>query len=206
MTQTSKETIKYRVIGALVIVISLSLAWWLLLDHDVRRLQDNQQGIPKPIKIKRISLPEETPPQPKTLTDAAKTAQEAQQQPPQEPEPIAEPVQEDEPAPKARPKKTKASEKPETLARLNSQGLPEAWVLQVASFKHQANANSLKDKLLAKDFPAYVKVFNLPEGKVYRVLLGPKLSKDKAKEMAKSVEKAFSIKTMLMAYQAGFAQ
>lgn len=203
MTQAHKETIKYRVIGALVIIVSLALAWWLLLDHEVRRFQDNQQGIPEPIAVKRIALPEKAP-KPVALTDATKLAQAAQQKPPKEPEPIAEPVQKTVAQPA--PREPVASDKPESMTVLDSQGLPEAWVLQVASFKHQANADSLKDKLLAKDFPAYVKAFHLPEGTVFRVLLGPKLSKAQAKKMAKSVEKAFSIKTMLVAYQAGFSQ
>ena len=84
--------------------------------------------------------------------------------------------------------------------------MPDAWVLQVASFEDKSNAENLKLKLLDDDFPAYIKLFKLPSGQSFRVLVGPKLSKKKASAMAKSIEKKQGLKTLLVSYKPGFSE
>lgn len=209
------QSIKYRLIGAAVIVVSFIFAWWLLLDHDVHRLQDVQADIPEPLKIERFEIEK-----PKAPTVKSKIEKK---------EPLSKNKLEKKLAKESQPQasktaisKTSASKKTTTpkkvsskdapvkskkkMSALDSQGLPEAWVLQVASFQEKANAQQLQKKLVAKKLPAYVKIFNLPDGKSYRVLIGPKLSKERVSRLSKVIEKEHGLKSMIMRYKPGFEE
>ena len=147
------EAIKYRLIGALVIVVSFIFAWWLVLDHDVQRLQDEDMEIPEPLKIERFDI--DKPEKPSLKPVEAKSAEKK--------------------AAKAVKKEVKVVETDKKIVEIKSsnknkyssiddRGLPEAWVVQVASFQNKPNAQKLQEKLLADDLPAYIKQFNLPDG------------------------------------------
>lgn len=183
---TDFHTIKYRLIGAAIIVISLVLSWWLFLDHDVRRYQNIQSAQPEPLAIERFDIAKPVKP----------------------PEPAVEEkneVKEEEKAPVD--KNVKPAAKPVTpYASVDDKGLPEAWVLQVASFQQPKNAEQLKDKLLAADMPAYVKKFKLESGVSYRVLVGPKLNRQRAEEMLKQVKQDFKLNGLIIRYKPGYEQ
>ena len=190
------QAIKYRLIGAAVIVGSFIFAWWLLLDHEVHRLGDSQMDIPEPMKIERFDIEEPTKPDLKPAPDIKSDDSEKTDistNTAEEEKPADLPV-----APAEKPQKK--------MSALDSQDLPEAWVLQVASFQDKSNAQQLQKKLVAKELPAYVKVFNLPEGKSYRVLVGPKLNKERAASMARQIEKDHGLKSMIMRYKPGFEE
>lgn len=207
------QSIKYRLIGAAVIVVSFVLAWWLLLDHDVKRHQNLDMQMPEPITVERFDIDSPVVPadEVKAQEVVAVTVGDAATATSPEPEPVIE-------KPKvASPKQTlvadskpeaKPVEKPsaKALAKLDSDGLPEAWVLQLGSFQEKQNAQALQKKLLDNDFPAYVKAFNLPSGRIYRVLIGPKLNKDKAAQMAAQVQKKLGLKSILVPFKPGFEE
>lgn len=215
------QSVKYRLIGATVIVISFVFSWWLLLDHEVHRLQGKQADIPQPMEIERFDI--EEPMMPATEEASGQAADGGLTEPVVEEAETSVPkdisVQKeigvvveaaDNVAVQKKPEEKrsqKAAEKPfPPLASLSPKGLPEAWVLQIASFQEKANAQQLQKRMVEKKFPAYVKVFNMPEGKSYKVLVGPKLSKERATLMAKQIEKQFALKSMIMAYRPGFEE
>jgi DedD protein len=203
--ETKLQPIKYRVIGALVIVFTFMLAWWLLLDHDVKRFRSVKEPIPEPIMIERFEI-----------IDISNNEQAAKDSPAvtvkEQDKPAAMPV--DEAKENSTEQTTEKAEKPikpqaenvKAMSKHDSQGLPEAWVLQVASFSDKDNAKQLQQKLYKADYPAYVKTFNVADSKVYRVLVGPKLSKQKAADMAKAIEKEFALKSMLMLFKPGYEE
>ncbi len=196
------QSIKYRLIGAVVIVISFALAWLLLLDHDLQREQSWKTQVPEQLVIERFDIEEPKAPTIKAQeVKAVSTAVEKA------------PVVESVPAVEkkkavSRTKKTIESKKTTSnkYTKLDNSGKPDAWVLQVASFQDKNKAKTLQAKLLKDDFPAYVKEFNLPSAKIYRVFVGPKLSKDRARIMAKAIEKKQGLKTLLVSYKPGFAE
>jgi len=55
-----------------------------------------------------------------------------------------------------------------------------AWVVQVGSFSDQQNANALSTKLMKAGFTAFVEQSSGKKGDVFRVRVGPELSKEKA--------------------------
>lgn len=197
------QTIKYRLIGALVVLMLFVLVWWLFLDHDVKRYQDTKRGIPEPLQIERFDVAEAKPVQtiektvePLHLIDVdtskpavVETVEEVAVANEQAAE-VAKPAQPAKPA----------------LVQLDEQGRAEAWVVQAASFENQDNARQLQQRMLNQKLPAYIKVFNLPEGKRYRVLLGPKLSKQKADNLLPQLKKDYQIEGRVLRYQAGFEE
>jgi DedD protein len=93
-----------------------------------------------------------------------------------------------------------------SYAALDAKGVPEAWVIQLASLKSKENAQKLQKELLGYGFPAYVKSVNKADGVSFRVLVGPKLNRQKAEEMAKAIEKKQGSKGMIVKFQAGYEQ
>ncbi|NRB41720.1 MAG: SPOR domain-containing protein [Pseudomonadales bacterium] len=221
--ERENQSIKYRLIGALVIIFSFTLAWLLLLDHDVKRQSQWAQNVPAPIEIERfdverpelavtpeLSLDENIsevseigPPAVQKIDPPQKKLVEKSK--PQEfvKKTLVKPV---EPVKKKVPIKTKQKAKPQTYTQLNKKGLPDAWIVQIASFKDKNNAKKLQQDLLRHDFPAYVKTFNISSGRIYRVLIGPKMDKTRASAMGKRVKQKIGIKTLLVAYKPGFEE
>ena len=206
------QSIKYRLIGAAVIVISFVFSCWLLLDHEVHRLQDIQADIPKPMEIERFTIdkPQDPAIKQQDATQAvAESAVIAERKESSESQPAVNNKVDSDPrksVAKTHQKTTAVETHTPALSALDKQGLPEAWVLQVASFQDKTNAQQLQSKLVANAFPAYVKMFSLAEGKSYRVLVGPKLNKIKADELAKKKKKQQGLKSLIMKYKPGLEE
>ena len=73
------------------------------------------------------------------------------------------------------PAKPATSQKPQTISRSKI----HAWSLQVGSFKDEANALVLRDKLRAKGYPAYVEALKSTTSIPYRVRIGPELDRER---------------------------
>ena len=71
---SNSQSVKYRLIGALVIVFSFSLAWLLLLDHDVQRHQDWQSSMPKKVDVERFDIDKPVKSAPQEISGAASEA------------------------------------------------------------------------------------------------------------------------------------
>lgn len=64
-----------------------------------------------------------------------------------------------------------------------------AWVVQVGSFSEQKNADTLANKLKIAGYVAFVEQTEGKKGEVYRVRVGPELSKEKADAVASKLQK-----------------
>jgi len=242
------QSIKYRLVGAVVIVIGFALLWSILLDHDAKRkVKDNQLTIPaQTFNVERFDIKDpknidiegEELPVSVADTDAAKPTPEnadieqtkagvkdsvADPEPSAKTAPVAS-VKEVAPLKPSIPAPAKVTEAPApkplatndkaavevkaaasgTYSALDGKGLPEAWVLQLASVKNKDNAQELQKKLIASNFPAYIKSATTADGLSYRVLVGPKLSREKAEMMARDIEKKHGIKGIIVRFQAAY--
>lgn len=205
------QSTKYRLIGAMVIIVSFALAWLLLLDHDVKRQTQWSERVPEPLEIERFEIVRATDHQnqPVSYQVASKKADSDDNSTAVESSSIHSDTSTDSDVvakPKPHIAKGQSEKKSKAYAKIGSDGLPEAWVLQVASFKEKQNARNLQQKLLKVDIPAYSKAFNLSSGRIYRVLVGPKLNKQKASDLSKRIEKELGLKTMLVQYRPGFEE
>ena len=83
---------------------------------------------------------------------------------------------------------------------LNAQGLPDAWVVQVASLSSQAAANKLRDQLQAEGHKAYVRP--VPGSKtIYRVFIGPKQDKAQALAIKSQLDKQLKVNSLVLPFK-----
>ena len=85
--------------------------------------------------------------------------------------------------------------------QLDQNKLPISWTLQIGSFRQRDNAVKLRKDLREAQFKTYVLAGETAEGQVYRVFVGPMLSKSKLMNHARNIETRFKIKGQIIRYQ-----
>lgn len=83
---------------------------------------------------------------------------------------------------------------------LNAQGLPNAWVIQVASLSNSEAATKLRDQLQSEGHKAYIRVVDSGGSKIHRVFIGPKLDKAEATSLKSQVDKRFNVKSLVLPF------
>jgi len=98
-------------------------------------------------------------------------------------------------------KKTKQVDKTVELnpsvGLLNQQGLPNGWVVQLGTFGNQSNAIRLKGKVIKAGFAAYI----VPNDTLFKVLVGPELSRIKAEALQQQLKSKFKMTGMVTLYE-----
>ena len=129
-------------------------------------------------------------PEPKTNAGAP----EADLQPPESeataPEPEASVPNPDKPAPVKKPAVSKPKKQPpaETTASRHAGG--EGYAIQIASLSDPESAATVRDRFLAKGYPAYVRAADVNGKTWYRVRIGSYPSKEKARKDLNSLKEA----------------
>jgi len=77
-------------------------------------------------------------------------------------------------------------------------GKQHSWMLQLGSFKDEQNAIKLRDSLRNKQYVANVDERKLSSGSIWRVRIGPVLSKEKIIEIQGLVEKETDLKGLIV--------
>ena len=80
---------------------------------------------------------------------------------------------------------------------LNAQGLPEGWVVQLGNFGNRANAARLRDKVIKAGFAGYM----VPNGDLFKVLVGPELTRPKAETLQEKLKSKFKMAGMVTQYE-----
>lgn len=83
---------------------------------------------------------------------------------------------------------------------LHQDGLPKAWIVQVASFVDEVKADQLRSALIEKQFKAFSKKVKIDGRDHYRVYIGPKLQKNSALETKKNVDSQFNTDAIVLNY------
>lgn len=84
---------------------------------------------------------------------------------------------------------------------LNAQGLPDTWVIQVASLSVQAAANKLRDQLQADGHKAYVRSVPGASATTYRVFIGPKQDKAEAIAIKTQLDKRLKVNSLVLPFK-----
>ena len=84
---------------------------------------------------------------------------------------------------------------------LNTQGLPDAWMVQVASLSVQAAANKLRDQLQAEGHKAYVRSVPSASATIYRVFIGPKQDKAQALAIKSQLDKQLKVNSLVLPFK-----
>jgi DedD protein len=88
---------------------------------------------------------------------------------------------------------------PEKLA-MDGQGVPVAWILQVASVSSLDKAEQLRQKLLQKDHKAYTRKVKSDGRELYRVYIGPKFERARLEAIQGEVDREFGVKSLIVRY------
>lgn len=212
------EKLKQRLVGASVLV-ALAVIFLPSLFHKEQRVEiDTTTQIPpvsiiEPVNIPLAVKPENVqPPSPDKLFQPEFV----------EPESKAEEQANTDDKSKIADKqadnaKTKATSKPKAAAtqstkpkpaatpkveepRLNAAGVPVGWVVQVASFKSQESADNLSKKLQSAKYKAYKQSVSTPQGRFYRVFVGPFIDQALAKKSKERIDKAYKVKSKVLRF------
>lgn len=84
---------------------------------------------------------------------------------------------------------------------LNAQGLPDTWVIQVASLSAQDSANKLRDQLQADGHKAYVRSVATANATIYRVFIGPKQDKAQALAIKSQLDKQLKVNSLVLPFK-----
>lgn len=200
------EVLKQRLVGALIL-LALGVVFWPIIFVDPTATEDTalRSMPPSPtVDTRPIAPPDQAglraSPRLAAREDAAA---EADKQPVDVPvAAVAEPLPEPEPA--APPKPATAAEKlraePPAKPQIDAEGVPVAWMLQVASVSSPAKADDLRDRLLAMGHKAYSKKIRRGERNLWRVYIGPKFEKAKLESIRSAVDAELGVQTMVMRY------
>jgi len=112
------------------------------------------------------------------------------------------PVAPDKPAPAKNIVKTPAKPVPSIAEKTTpvESGQLSGWVVQVGSFSARNNAQALRDKLRKQGHASFVESIKGESGRVYRVRVGPELSKAAADKLRQRLAKESGLKGLVQAY------
>jgi DedD protein len=93
--------------------------------------------------------------------------------------------------------------KPDAIPNLplNDRGLPDAWVIQVASLSSHEGANKLRDQLQAEGHKAYVRAVPSGNGNIYRVFIGPRQDKAQLQAIKVQLDKRLKVNSLVLPFK-----
>ncbi len=190
------DGLKQRLVGAVVLAALAVIFLPSLFDQDNRRRVSTTSKIP-PVKsvgpatfkapIREAGIPQaKSPDEMYQLVD--------------EPE-VAKPETKLAIKPATKPVASQPVAKPVPKPSLNQQGVPKAWVIQVASFKTETRAKVLRDKLISQGYKAYIRSLKTSKGPASRVLVGPKIDQREAQKVKARLDRALKVDTLIKRFE-----
>ena len=204
------EILKQRLLGALIL-IALGIVFWPIIFVEpvsqplgeaaqipVRPTIDTTPIDPPGREGLRASLPLKASKQAKaeaaltTEPDISVNANAVAKLPaPQKP------VVGSKPAPKKPPMtRSKSPAKPV----IDADGIPIAWILQVASVSSPSKAEELRSGLIGMGYKAYIKKIKRENSVLLRVYVGPKFERARLEAIQQTVDTQFNVESMVRRY------
>lgn len=203
------DVLKQRLVGALILV-ALGVVFWpiIFVEPGKQPAAEHNRIPPRPaVDTTPIEPPDSAGlrASPELELDEERERQDALEPGPEaEPAPVLTleaPVAVAEPAPPAPapPEQHTRAESPERPV-LDSDGIPVAWILQVASVSSASKADELRDRLLGLEQKAYVKKVERGKKALYRVYIGPKFERAQLEQLQADIDRQFGVKSMIVRY------
>lgn len=210
------DGLKQRLVGAGVLLILAGLLWPLLFDFEDREdLQAPASDMPAMPLVEKVVV-EKPAPTVRDDDEADKALQgraaqavadaKAQSQASGDDNDKAasnnqqafEALIKDTPRPKPVAGKTKYTVEPTARPRLDANGVPVSFVVQVGTFKNWSNADALRQKLIDQGLKAYASPAVESQAGPYRILVGPVLTYEKAESIVADIKGRTSIKDAII--------
>jgi len=200
------QALKQRLVGA-VVLLALGVIFLPGLLRESQQAPVNRQSlVPEAPDYQRLAF--ENPDSPENIEPAPDPQTmflPPSEQPPQdalEQVDIASPEEEsasDAAEPGAsQPEEPASADEPEGES---AEQMPDAWVVQVASFRSQQRALELRDQLQDQGYRAYKRSATTDSGQVNRVFIGPKIDKETANEVKRELDEALGLNTLVVRFE-----
>ena len=142
-----------------------------------------------PVVVDESTAPAATPSQP--ITPSPQTQAQVQPAKPQVPAPKVEP------RPAATPAPATAVAKPAAPSKIDVNGLPVSWSIQLASLSNRAGAEKLQQTLRSQGYNAYIR----SAGGMNRVYVGPLIERAEAERTRDAINRQNSLKGFVVRFQ-----
>ncbi|AVD84176.1 cell division protein [Pseudomonas sp. SWI6] len=146
---------------------------------------------PAPVVVNESTAPITTPSQP--ITPSPQTQAQTKAQTPV-PAPAAAPVAKAETRPAASPAPAPAASAP---SKIDVNGLPVSWSIQLASLSNRAGAESLQKTLRSQGYNAYIR----SAGGMNRVYVGPMIERAEAERLRDTINRQQNLKGFVVRFQ-----
>lgn len=180
------DGLRKRLVGAAAVVVAALVIFPLLFNGQGYRERHLKSQIPpEPAAVPEVVHVE---PQMPKLPDTEAVA------PPQKPRPV-EPAPKPVIAPEVKDSAPDLAVQQDTPV-LDDQNVPVAWTLQLASFRDEANARSLRKKLVA----AGHKVYTRKIGELVKVFVGPDIQRSKLEALQNELKSDFGLNGIIVRF------
>ena len=197
------DILKQRLVGALIL-IALGVVFWpiIFVEQGVKPLGAAAQ-IPArpsvdttPIERPDISAVRQSPEI--EANRELELAELPQEEAPELVEKASVPVAIPKETKKAAPQPTRSEAPPKPA--IDADGIPIAWILQVASVSSKEKAEALRSRLVDMGYQAYVKKIKTENSVLLRVYVGPKVERARLESMQKRIDAEFKVQSMIRRY------
>jgi len=193
---------KQRIVGALVLAALAVIFLPTLFDREGARYIDVTSQIPPAPDIQPIEI---APPEPVAGAVPAPAPEQVFQPQLAEQDSNPEPVKPHPAAETAAGETGKDAQPPkpeqDSSPILDTQGLPIAWVVQVASYREDARAEKLRGRLMDEGYRAYTRAVTTDKGRFVRVFVGPKVSKADAQAVKQELDQLLKARTLVLRFR-----
>lgn len=206
---------KQRMVGALVLVALAVIFLPMLFTREDEMRQVHVEAPQAPampslpeVKVEPVAVPEpqvipEEPQQAPVVVDESTAPASAPSQP-ITPSPQAQPQVQAQPQPQpAKPQPPAAKVEPQPAAKpaapskIDVNGLPVSWSIQLASLSNRAGAEKLQQTLRSQGYNAYIR----SAGGMNRVYVGPLIERAEAERVRDAINRQNSLKGFVVRFQ-----
>jgi DedD protein len=178
------ESMKQRLVGALVLLALATVVLPILFDFDGAYTVDTRSTIPAAPDIQSIEIEKAGP-----LKSATAVASHEEMFRFDKSREVVERSASD------------GGDLQDQPSGLNAEGIPRAWIVQVASFTDIEKAQILNQQLLDDGYKAYSRRVLIGGEANYRIYVGPKVAKQTMLEQQQAIERKYKLKTLLLVFE-----
>lgn len=180
---------RQRSVGAVALLVLTGVMWLLLFGLDQEPEMDLRSQIPSAPEFTPYRPEEPRPPEGVEAVETPALPMAEDGLDTSDADSLGEPLQ----SSAAADQEPTASIEP----GLDEQGLPRAWVIQVASLSSRAKAEALRDQLRAAGHKAYTEA---GANGTTRVLVGPKLHRQQLERDKQAIDEALGLDSLILRF------
>lgn len=184
------DGLKQRIIGAFVLLAIAIIFVPVFFDRERIEPVDRKTLIPLAPTIEPVVIERPVP-----TVDNFEPAKPVEE--------IFVPVVEASPVPERKPAAEEGNPEPEVKAEkitTTEKGVPQGWVLQIASYRSAERAGKMRDELVDAGYKAYIRDVRANGGKMSRVYVGPRLDRSQMEKEKAELDKKYNINTLLLKF------